>query len=81
MSHHVFCYPNILIALAVVHLENQADEVGENRRSPRLRLDGRHALASLRPDYRQTARGLVVENTAMFAFERTGQCEGLKKYC
>jgi predicted Fe-S protein YdhL (DUF1289 family) len=59
VSHHVFCYPDILIALAVVHLENQADEVREDRRSSGLRLDGRHTLTSLRPDYRQTARGLV----------------------
>jgi hypothetical protein len=59
VSHHVLCYPDILIALAVVHLENQADEVREDRRSSGLRLDGRHTLTSLRPDYRQTARGLV----------------------
>jgi hypothetical protein len=59
VSHHVFCYPDILIALAVVYLENQADEVREDRRSSGLRLDGRHTLTSLRPDYRQTVRGLV----------------------
>jgi hypothetical protein len=59
VSHHVFCYPDILIALAVVHLENQADEVREDRRSSGLRLDGRHTLTSLRPDYRQTVRVLV----------------------
>jgi hypothetical protein len=59
VSHHVLCYPDILIALAVVHLENQADEVREDRRSSGLRLDGRHTLTSLRPDYRQTARELV----------------------
>jgi hypothetical protein len=59
VSHHILCYPNILIALAVVHLENQADEVREDRRSSGLRLDGRHTLPSLRPDYRQTVRELV----------------------
>jgi hypothetical protein len=61
MSHHILRYPNILIALAVVHLENQANEVGEDRRSSCLCPDGRHTLTSLRPDYRQTARGLVEE--------------------
>ena len=59
MSHHILCYPNILIALSVVHLENQADKVGEDRRSSRLCLDWRHTLTSLRSDYRQTARVLV----------------------
>ena len=70
MSHHVLCYPDILIALAVVHLENQADEVREDRRSSGLRLDWRHTLTSLRPDYRQTARGLVGRR------EDGGVCDG-----
>jgi hypothetical protein len=82
MSHHVFCYANILVALAVVHLENQANEVGKNRCSSRLRLDRRHTLTRLWPDYRQTEGRLSVES---FLDERrenrvkhTERCEGLR---
>jgi hypothetical protein len=53
-----------------MHLENQADEVREDRRSSGLRFDGRHTLTSPRPDYRQTARGLVEGR------ENGGVCDG-----
>lgn len=55
MSHHVFRYPNIVVDLAVVYLENQTNKVGENRRASRLGLDGNHTVTSLWPDYGQTA--------------------------
>ena len=54
MSHHVFRYPNIVVDLAIVNLENQTNKVGEDRRSSRLGLDRRHTLTSLWPDYGQT---------------------------
>lgn len=64
MSHHIFGYPHILVGLAVVYLENQANKVGENGRSSRLCLDRRHTLARLWPNYRQTV-GVLLIKTAL----------------
>jgi hypothetical protein len=83
VSHHVFCYPNICVALAIVHLEDQANKVGKNCRSSRLCLDRRHTFTSLWPDYGQTTvlllgGGFSDDRRGVF-IGRTGQCEGLFK--
>ena len=84
MSHHVFRYPHIGVNLAIVYLENQADKVGKNCRGSRLSLDRRHTLTSLWPDYGQTGGislgGDFREKHGVLG-GRTGQCEGLLKYC
>ena len=41
MADHVLRYPNIIVALAIVNLENEAHEVRQDRCSAGLRLDRR----------------------------------------
>lgn len=47
MADHFLCYPHIVIDLAVVHLEDESDEVGENGCAAGLSLDWRCALSWL----------------------------------
>jgi len=54
VSDHVLCYPHIVVDLAVVHLEDQADEIGQDGRAAGLRLDRGRALAGFRSHYRET---------------------------
>lgn len=45
MSDHIFRYPDIVVDLSVVDLENQADEIGQDGGTTGLCLDRRGALA------------------------------------
>jgi len=47
MSDHVLCYAHIVVDLAIVNLEDEADKGGENGCASGLRLDWRHTLALL----------------------------------
>lgn len=69
MPDHILRYPNIIIDLAIVHLENQADKVGQNSRAPRLGLDGWYSLSSFRTDdWEARAWSVVME----MAYSRCG---------
>ena len=50
MSHHVFCYPHIVVDLAIVHLKDEADKVGQDGGATGLRLDRRRTFARLCSD-------------------------------
>ena len=56
MPHHILCYPHIVVDLAIVHLENEADKVGEDSCAARLRLDGRSTLSRLGANDWKSAR-------------------------
>ena len=45
VAHHVLRNAYVVVDLAVVHLKDQADKVGQDGRRSRLRLDGRDSLA------------------------------------
>lgn len=45
MPHHLLRDCHIIINLPIMHLELEPDEIGQDRRAPRLRFDGRGPLA------------------------------------
>lgn len=48
VTDHVFGYPHIMVYLAIVHLKNEADEVGQDGSTAGLGLDRRDSFARLR---------------------------------
>lgn len=54
MSDHVFRYRDVVVDLAVVHGELEADEAGQDGGGSRLGLDGLGPLAGLGADDRET---------------------------
>lgn len=55
MSHHILRHRELMIDLAIVHLELEAHEVGQDGRGARMRLDGwSGGLTRLRPYYWET---------------------------
>ena len=50
VSDHVFSYRHLVVDLAIVHGELEADEAGEDRGGSRLGLDGFGPLAGLGAD-------------------------------
>lgn len=46
MSNHIFRYPDVVVDLAVVDLEDEADEIRQDRGTAGLGFDWRCALAS-----------------------------------
>ena len=54
MPDHVLRYLHIVVDLAVVYLEDEADKVGQNSCTPGLCLDGLCSFARLRADDRET---------------------------
>lgn len=73
MSDHLLGDGNVYVALSIVHLEFQTDEVGQYRGGARLGPDRWYPLTGLRP-YNGEAGGY----SAMRAWERlkvhTGRC-------
>lgn len=63
MADHVLGYADIVVDLAIVHLEDETDKVGQDGRTSGLRLDRRRALAWLRSNDRkamvETKSGMV----------------------
>ena len=53
MSNHILRYPYIMVDFAIVDLEDEAYEVGEDRCCSRLRFYGGHSFACLRPYNRE----------------------------
>lgn len=47
VADHILRYPDIVVDLAIVHLEDEADEVGQDRGTARLGLDWWYSLAWL----------------------------------
>ena len=59
MSHHLLLYLDIMVHLAVVHLELEPHEARQYRRRACLRADGRDPLPGLgADDWETVARGV-----------------------
>lgn len=71
VSDHILRYPHIVIYLAIVDLEDEAHEGGENGCASGLRLDGRDALASLRYHNGETVKGFDVLLESLFFADPT----------
>lgn len=54
MSHHLLSHSQVDIVLAVVHLELEADKVGQDGGGPGLGADGRDLLAGFGLDDGET---------------------------
>lgn len=50
VTDHILCYPNVVVDLAIVDLEDETNEVGKDGCAPGLRLDRGCALACLGTD-------------------------------
>lgn len=57
MADHVLGDDDVVVHLAVVHLELEADEAGQDGGGPRLRADGLDLLAGLGTHDREAVRG------------------------
>lgn len=59
MAHHLLLDVDVVVYLAVVHLEPEPHEAGQDRGGARLRPDRRGPLSGLGADDRETARVLA----------------------
>lgn len=80
MTDHILGDSDIVVDLAVVNLENQADKVGQDGGTACLRLDRRGTLAGLWADDGQTvyrvvragSRGRVCESRCTTSLRQKG---------
>ena len=59
VTDHIFRYPYIVVALAIVNLKYEAHEVRQYRCAAGLGFDRRRSLARLRSNYWETMRSSV----------------------
>ena len=67
MANHILRYPHIVVDLAIVHLEDEAHEVGKDGGRSCLRLYRRYTLASFWSHYWQTWESQYVKTPAIYA--------------
>ena len=83
MPNHILRYPHIVVDFAVVDLEDEADEVGEDGGASGLGFDGWASLAGFGADDWKTGWVLVGglgEGWSVWGW-CTGRCEGLWWRC
>lgn len=73
VTDHVLGYPHIVVDLAVVHLEDEADKVGEDGCAAGLRLDRGCTLSSFRADNRETTV-ILCQNLGSFCSSKLPWC-------
>lgn len=67
MAHHVLCNRHVVVDLAIVYLESQADEVGEDCSGAGFGLDGRCELARFGPhDWETVGDSGLVKGSCFF---------------
>lgn len=78
MTDHILRDHDIVVQLAVMHLEQHPDEIWQDGRAAGLCPNRLHALARLRSDNRKTERVLVVSYLIeSWSHALTVQCVGL----
>jgi len=78
MPNHIFCDGHVVVDLAIVYLELEADKVGEDGRGSGLGPNGRNLLSCLGTDDRETVTGQLVGSGGISTGSRccflTGRC-------